>query len=106
MFNDFLAFYLSSPARMKFAGRLLCGLSATLIIAGMALRVPVVATEMIQAMTKTQISNGTLASIYPSLPTWFIPETFWAYAVLMGVFGLGVYLYELARDIERIYFYR
>lgn len=106
MFNDFLAFYLSSPARMKFVGRLLCGFSATLIIAGMALRVPVVATEMIQAMTKTQISNVTLASIYPSLPTWFIPETIWAYAVMMGVFGVGVYLYELARDIERIYFYR
>lgn len=105
MFNDFIAFYLSSPARMKFVGRLLCGVSAALIIAGMALRVPVVATEMIQAMTKTPLSNGTLASIYPSLPTWFIPESFWAYAVLMGVFGLGVYLYEFAREIDRIYFH-
>lgn len=104
MLNDFFAFYLSSPARMKFVGRLLCGFASTLIIAGMALRVPVVATEMIQTMTKTQLSAGTLASVYPSLPTWFIPETFWAYALLMGVFGLGVYLYEFARELDRVYF--
>ena len=104
MFGYLVTFFLASPDRLKALGKSLCGISSTLIVIGLALRIPVVYVEHVQTLGVIHWGDVTLASMYPTLPTWCIPESALTYVFLVAAFGFGVYVQEFAKSFERTYF--
>lgn len=96
-------FLLNPPARLKTVGEILSRCSFALIVAGLFLRIGPLAVDMMQSMSGIQPASATLATLYPSLPSWFIPEGPFGFAIFLGTGALGLYASVLARRIERIY---
>lgn len=96
-------FLLNPPTRLKTVGEILSRCSFALIVAGLFLRISLVAVDVVQSTSGIRTASATLATLYPSLPSWFIPEEPFGFALILGIGAIGLYASDFARKIERIY---
>lgn len=90
MFEKILDVFLEKPKRLVTLGELLITLGYWLGIAGLVGKVATTAVGTLTGMVSRSANAGTLAEIYPSLPTAWVPESAlgFAFAVLILLVGL------------------
>jgi hypothetical protein len=49
------------------------------------------------------VAPVTLAAMYPSFPTWLVPESLFAFIVLMCMWALAVSIVVSAKKFERMF---
>jgi hypothetical protein len=103
MFKDLALSLMFPPSRLKFWGSLLSQLGFALTILGLFLQVGQKAMALLQSMSRVTPANMGIESIFPELPTWFIPESVEGFAFWALVTAMGLYCQYLAKEIKRVY---
>ena len=104
--NAIYEYFLREPRRLVELGRAMFTFSACLIViglAGYAARSGVSAFQHLGAATAAHAAP-TLASLYPTFITWWIPESFAGTLPAMAVAGAGLGLVMLGRRLRALYF--
>lgn len=102
MLNIVPLFLLNPPSRLKAVGACLSAGSFTLIVIGLYLRIGQIAVEATQSLSGARASPTTLATLFPAVPTWFIPENLFSFVTLIFVALFGIYASIVAKKIERL----
>jgi hypothetical protein len=103
MYSFIPLFLLNPPARLKVLGQALAHFSLILLVLGLYLRIGAVAISALPVMKGVNRAPATLATMYPSVPTWFVPESTVVFAILFVTLALGIYLSFLAKKMERMF---
>jgi hypothetical protein len=103
MYSFIPMFLLNPPARLKVLGQALAYSSLILLMLGLYLRIGAVAIGALPVMKGVNKAPATLATMYPSVLTWFVPEGTVVFAILFVILALGIYLSFLAKKMERIF---
>lgn len=103
MFRDFILYLMLPPSRLRLFGTFLSKLGSAMTILGLFLQVGLKAIAMLQTMSLVTPVNTGVESIFPGLPTWFMPETAEGFAFWVMVAALGLYCTYLAGEIKRVY---
>ena len=103
MFGFIPVFLLNPPARLKVLGQALAHSSFILVMVGLYLRIGVVVMSTLPMTNGINKVPATLAAMYPTVSTWFLPESTLVFAILICAWALGVYISFLAKKIERIF---
>lgn len=76
MYQMLIEFFIARPGRLGALGRTLFQVSAMILLIGVCGHVAISATSAIRAMAVSVPTDTSLATLYPSLPTWWVPESF------------------------------
>lgn len=92
MYEALLNYFLNSPTRLINAGKGLFFSGAGLLFVGQYSRVGPIAISAATRLTGKTAEPLMLADMYPTIPTWWVPETGWGYtfAAFLICTGLGV----------------
>lgn len=90
MFSILFDFILYEPRRIVKLGKALCSTGSFLIIAGLIGRAASVGIAAIESLGGRHDVERSLADIYPTLLTWWVPETALGYAVGAALMLLGI----------------
>jgi hypothetical protein len=74
MCDNLIEFFLLQPSRLIAIGRAFFQLGAMVFVAGLCGRITIAAAAAIQEIGGHKTSDIALAALYPSLPTWWVPE--------------------------------
>lgn len=96
-----LGVILAEPKLFRSIGRGLAGAGAWMIAIGLF------AHNILDVLGRLQGRVGlrgpaSLAEMYPTLPTWWIPETWLGYTLAVSLMVAGIALARLARRLERL----
>jgi hypothetical protein len=103
MINFIPLFLLNPPSRLKSLGQMLAWLSSTWIIVGLYLSIGRVAMNALPKPRGVDAAPVTLAAMYPSVPTWFVPESPFAFIVLICMWALAVSMVMSAKKFDRMF---
>lgn len=101
MFEKILDGFLENPKRLVAQGEFFITLGYWLGIAGMVGKVATTAVGAISSMANSNASLGTLADIYPSLPTAWVPESAIGFVLTALILSLGLWLKHTGKQFER-----
>lgn len=101
MVESIFLFLINPPSRLRMCGALLSGASTGLIVIGLYLRIGIVAADIIRSTAKIDGGDMTLASLYPGLPTWCIPESSPVFFMLLVFCCCGVYAQLVAKKFNK-----
>ena len=101
MYEALIDYFLNKPTRLASLGRALFGSFSTLIIVGLYGRLATAGVSMILGLDNSKVAYRTLGDVYPSLPTWFVPETAFGFTLCTLVTVIGVYVSFAGRKLER-----
>ncbi len=101
MYEMLIEFFIVRPGRLTALGRALFQVSAMILLVGLCGRVAITATSSIRAMTVDVPPDTTLAMLYPSVPTWWVPESFLGYFACVLTAVLGLTLAQKGKTIDR-----
>jgi hypothetical protein len=104
MFEHFLSLLISPLGRLKAIGVVLSQLGFVLTITGLFLQVGLKAIALVQELSRISTATTGVESIFPGLPTWFIPESPEGFVFWVSVCVMGWYCQYSANEIERVYF--
>lgn len=93
-------YFLERPSRLIVLGRILCELGAFLVLAGLIGLVITSAPSFVR-LGGAPGPIQTLADIFPSFPTWWIPETLLGGMTAIFLFCLGLWLNVTGRRFRR-----
>jgi hypothetical protein len=100
MIERLLFLLVAYPAILRFSGRLL----ATAAFASLALgwRAHHVLSVLEFQLRRTGVEGPhSLSALYPSVPTWWIPESAEGYALYVALVGTGFAMSFFAKRVER-----
>ena len=98
MYEMLIEFFIARRGRLSALGRALFQVSAMILLAGVCGHV---ATSAIRAMAVSEPTDTSLAMLYPSLPTWWVPESFLGYFACVLTAVLGLMLVQMGKAIDR-----
>lgn len=101
MYEMLIEFFIARPGHLSAIGRALFQASATILLVGVCGHVAITATSAIRAMAVAVPADTSLAMLYPSLPTWWVPESFLGYLACVLTAVLGQTLMQMGKAIER-----
>jgi hypothetical protein len=101
MFEKILDAFLENPKRLVALGDFLITLGYWIGIAGLVGKVATTAVGAIISMANSSASVGTLADIYPSLPTAWVPESAIGFVLTGLILSLGLWLKHTGKQFER-----
>lgn len=101
MYELLIAFFIARPGRLSALGRALFQVSAMILLIGVCGHVAITATSAIRAMSVSVPTDTSLAMLYPSLPTWWVPESFLGYFACALTAVLGLTLVQMGKAIDR-----
>lgn len=101
MYEWLIEFFVARPGRLGALGRALFQVSTMILLVGVCGHVAVTATSAIRAMAVSVPPATSLAMLYPSLPTWWVPESFLGYFACMVTAVLGLALVQMGKAIAR-----
>ena len=101
MYDFIPEFFLTKPRRIVSLARVGFSLAGFLIICGLIARVALVGVPAIRAMGSASAEPVTLELLYPTLPTWWIPESALGYALAGGLAVAFIALAVVGRQLER-----
>lgn len=95
-------YFYSEPGRITGHGRLICQLGAFLLVVGAIGRVVTTAINISPTIAKQPETTKMLAEVYPALPLWWVPETWYsAIACILLIVG-GLCLNAHGKQVERM----
>lgn len=101
MYQMLIEFFIARPGRLSALGRALFQASAMIVLVGVCGHVAITATSAIRAMAVSAPTDTSLAMLYPSLPTWWVPESFLGYFACVLTAVLGLTLVQMGKAIDR-----
>lgn len=101
MFESLADYFYSEPDRITPYGRLLTLVGAFLLVAGALGRVATGAINILPTLARQPETNKTLSDIYPTLPVWWIPESFTGGAFCIFMIALGLCIFLHGKTIDR-----
>lgn len=104
MYEILIEFFIARPGRLSALGRALFQASAMIVLVGVCGQVAITAitaTSAIRAMAVSAPMDMSLAMLYPSLPTWWVPESFFGYFACVLTAVLGLTLVQMGKAIDR-----
>ncbi len=101
MYEMLIEHLIARPGRLSALGRALFQLSAMILLGGLVGRIGTTGMSAIQKMAGAMSRDTSLAVLYPSLPTWWVPESFLGYATCVLTALLGLMLVQMGKDIDR-----
>lgn len=101
MYETLIEFFIARPGRLSALGRALFQVSAMTLLVGVCGHVAITATSAIRAMAVSVPPDTSLAMLYPSLPTWWVPESFLGYFACVLAAVLGLTLIRTGKSIDR-----
>jgi hypothetical protein len=102
MYENLIEFFLLQPSRLIALGRALFQLSTMVLIAGLCGRITVAAAAAIQGIGGHKTTDIALATLYPSLPTWWVPENAAAYGLCIATAVAGLLLSHYGKTLDRL----
>ncbi len=102
MYDNLIEFFLLQPARLIAIGRALFQLSAMVFVAGLYGRLTVAAAAAIQGIGGHKTSDIALTALYPSLPTWWVPENAAAYGLCIATAIAGLLFSHYGKTLDRL----
>lgn len=102
MYEMLIEFFIVRPGRLSALGRALVQLSATILLIEIGGHVVTTATSAIYTMTVAVPPGTSLAMLYPSLPTWWMPESLLGYIACALTAILGLAMVQLGKAIDRL----
>lgn len=92
MYESLLNYFLNPPTRLVNAGKGLFPTGAGLLFVGLIFRVGPIAISAARGLTGKTAEPLMLVDMYPTIPTWWVPETGlgYAFAEVLICIGLGV----------------
>lgn len=86
------------PVAVRWVGRLLISIGGGLVILG--LRAEWLLSKVMRRFARVNLEGPqTLAEMYPTLWTWWIPETVFGYQVAVFLLVVGLALTQLAKSV-------
>ena len=104
MYENFLDFFLSEPDRMVTTGDFMAQASGFVLLVGAVGHAATSAVAVAQSIGKHAAEPTVLATLYPSFPTWWVPETLVGCLPALLLLIAGVALASTGKKIKRIYF--
>lgn len=101
MYEMLIEFFIARPGRLSSLGRALFQVSAMILMVGLCGRIAITGTSAIRAMAGAVSLGISLAMLYPSLPTWWVPESFLGYFACVLTAVLGLTLVQMGKAIDR-----
>lgn len=101
MFTKIAEFFMKNPNRLVALGRFLLEAGGFFVVAGLCGRAITTASTLVSGLSGVSSSPSTLAELLPGVPTWWIPEAAVGYLAAVMVAGIGIYLLQTGRQIER-----
>jgi hypothetical protein len=101
MYEMLIEFFVAHPGRLSALGRALFQLSAVILLVGLGGRIATNGISAIQRMAGAMPRDTSLAMLYPSLPTWWVPESFLGYFACVLTAALGLALVQMGKAIDR-----
>lgn len=103
MLDKLYEFLYTNPQEARTVGALLQRASFVLLLIGLLFRVSVLVIEMMQGLMPASARETTsIAQFLPDFPTWWIPESIPAFALVVLVGIAGVLLSMEAKKWQRI----
>ncbi|QRF62826.1 hypothetical protein [Variovorax paradoxus] len=92
MFDRIYQYFLREPRRLIGLGKNLVLTSAFILLIGAIGNVATGVGSITQGMGKQVVATRALAELYPSIPTWWVPESIVGClpAIVLMVFGLSI----------------
>lgn len=101
MYEMLIEFFVARPGRLSALGRLLFQLSAMILLVGLCGRIATTGISTIQTMAGAIPRDTSLAVLYPSVPTWWVPESFLGYFACVLTAVLGLTMAQMSKAIDR-----
>lgn len=90
MYEALLNYFLNPPTRLINTGKGLFFSGAGLVIVGLIFRVGPIAINGVAHLTGKATEPLMLADLYPTIPTWWVPETGWGYTFAAILICTGI----------------
>lgn len=91
------------PERLVAAGEVAMYSAQALLLAGLFGNVATTAMSAIRVLgTKATESSKTLATLYPDLPTWWVPESGTAFIACTALLAAGLWVRHVGRRYQRL----
>ena len=100
MYEKIVEYFLSKPARLIELGGFVSSIGTVLILAGLLGRIGTTAITTLGSHGNA-VAEKTLAEIYPTLPTWWIPETLGGGLLAMVIFVIGAWIILVGKKFKR-----
>ncbi len=102
MFEQIEDYFYGVPGRIAQLGRWMVLTGAFLIVAGAIGQVMVRTANAFSVLAKQTESTKVLADIYPTLPLWWVPESWFGIFFSVAVIAIGIAVNTYGKKIERI----
>lgn len=100
MWDEIVEYFLSEPKRLRSLGGSLVSVGCWVAIFAAIGRVVVIANSAIPATRRAEPLS--LDALYPSLHTWWIPETPFAAMCTLALILLGLWMSSVGKKYERV----
>ncbi|MCD6734911.1 MAG: hypothetical protein LT103_15105 [Burkholderiaceae bacterium] len=100
MYEMLIAFFVARPGRLSALGRTLFQLSTMILLVGLCGRIATTGVSAIQGMAGVMPRHPSLAALYPSLPTWWVPESSLGFVACALTAVLGLTLVQMGKAID------
>lgn len=104
MYEHLLEYFIGEPRRLIGLGRGLVRSGGFILLVGAIGSVGTTAIDVVQGFGKHAAMEPTLATLYPSLPTWWIPESIIGCLPAILIMTAGITVAELGKKLKRAYF--
>ncbi|MNY84363.1 hypothetical protein D3C78_05150 [compost metagenome] len=95
-------YFWSKPKRLIALGTVLGNVAVGWLIAGLYAKVGLQAVSIVSATAQgSKAPQASISQLYPSVPTWWIPEHPISFILLIATFGLGVWLTIAGKKLDR-----
>lgn len=101
MYEAFIGFFIARPGRLSALGRSLFQVSAMILLVGLCGRVATTGVSAIRGIAGIAPHDTAFAVLYPSLPTWWVPENFLGYFACVLTAVLGLTMVQIGKAIDR-----
>lgn len=101
MSNWFTEFFLLRPKRLVAVGEALFSIASVLTILGACASMYTSAVAALNRLGRQVRSQSTLTDLLPGLPTWWVPETFVGFVLVIAVAIVGAVMAREGRTLER-----
>ena len=104
MYEYLPEYLLEEPDRMVGLGRGLARTGSFILLIGVIAHAATAATSIVNGIGKQVVEPQSLAMLYPSLPTWWIPESIIGSLPALLLLSAGITLAAMGKKLKRIYF--
>ena len=94
-------YFLEQPGRLIALGRILVEIGAGLLVFAAIGRLASATPGIFSSMGGAQVVAKSLAEVYPTLPTWWVPESFLGGVPALLFIGMGLWLAATGRRLRR-----